>query len=58
MPQTLTRMSSTIGISAAGGYVAHLLNLPAAWLMGGSLAVAVAALSHPFTPPSVSPLTR
>lgn len=35
----------TIAISAAGGGVAHLLNLPAAWLMGGSLAVAVAALS-------------
>ncbi|MDB5539089.1 MAG: ammonia monooxygenase [Devosia sp.] len=34
----------TLLISAAGGGVAALLNLPAAWLMGGALAVAVAAL--------------
>lgn len=35
----------TLLISAAGGGVAALLNLPAAWLMGGALAVAIAALS-------------
>lgn len=35
----------TLLISAAGGGVAALLNLPAAWLMGGALLVAVAALS-------------
>ncbi len=34
----------TLLISTAGGGVAALLNLPAAWLMGGALAVAVAAL--------------
>jgi membrane AbrB-like protein len=35
----------TLLISAAGGGIATLLNLPAAWLMGGALAVAIAALS-------------
>ncbi|MBN9309830.1 AbrB family transcriptional regulator [Devosia sp.] len=35
----------TLLISAAGGAVAALLGLPAAWLMGGALAVAVAALA-------------
>lgn len=35
----------TLLISAAGGGVAALLNLPAAWLMGGALAVAIAALA-------------
>ena len=34
----------TLLISAAGGGVAALLNLPAAWLMGGALSVAIAAL--------------
>ena len=42
---TLGRTLLTIAISAAGGGMAQILNLPAAWLMGGSLAVAVAALS-------------
>ncbi len=32
-------------LSAAGGGVAHLLGLPAAWLMGGALAVSVAAIA-------------
>lgn len=35
----------TIAISAAGGLVAYLMGLPAAWLMGGALAVAAAALA-------------
>lgn len=35
----------TLAISAAGGGMAQLLNLPAPWLMGGALAVAIAALS-------------
>lgn len=35
----------TLLISAAGGGVAALLGLPAGWLMGGALAVAVAALA-------------
>jgi len=34
----------TLLISAAGGGLAALANLPAAWLMGGALAVAIAAL--------------
>lgn len=34
----------TIAISAAGGGVANLLGLPAGWLMGGALAVTVAAM--------------
>jgi membrane AbrB-like protein len=34
----------TIAISGVGGFLASLLHLPAAWLMGGALAVAVAAL--------------
>ena len=35
----------TLLISALGGWLASLLALPAPWLMGGSLAVAIAALS-------------
>ena len=35
----------TIAISVAGGFVADFVGLPAGWLMGGALAVAVAALS-------------
>ncbi len=35
----------TIAISAAGGGVAMLLGLPAGWLMGGALAVTVAAMA-------------
>lgn len=35
----------TIAISAAGGGLAALAGLPAAWLMGGAVAVAIAALS-------------
>ncbi len=34
----------TIAISAAGGFVASLFGIPGAWLMGGALAVAVAAI--------------
>ncbi len=34
----------TLAISAAGGALAAMLNLPAAWLMGGAVAVAIAAL--------------
>jgi membrane AbrB-like protein len=35
----------TLLISVLGGGIAALLNLPAAWLLGGALAVSVAALS-------------
>jgi len=38
------RTSVTLLISAVGGGLAALVNLPAAWLMGGALAVAIAAL--------------
>ena len=34
----------TLAISALGGGLAHLLGLPAGWLMGGALAVTVAAM--------------
>jgi len=34
----------TLAVSAAGGGVAHFLGLPAGWLMGGALAVTVAAM--------------
>ena len=39
------RTIMTLLISAAGGGIAAALGLPAGWLMGGALAVAVAALS-------------
>ena len=40
---TVTRHTLiTIAISAAGGGLAALAGLPAAWLMGGAVAVAVA----------------
>lgn len=40
----LAQILITVAISAAGGLLAHLAQLPAGWLMGGSLAVAIAAL--------------
>ncbi|HWA19371.1 MAG TPA: AbrB family transcriptional regulator [Devosia sp.] len=39
------RTGLTVLISAAGGFAADLLHLPASWLMGGALAVAISALS-------------
>jgi membrane AbrB-like protein len=39
------RVALTLAISAFGGFIASLLHLPAAWLMGGALAVAIAAIS-------------
>src|SRR5688572_13716649 len=44
MKAVLPTLAITIAISAAGGFVASLMHLPAGWLMGGALAVAVAAL--------------
>lgn len=41
----IRRTLVTIAISAAGGGLAALAGLPAAWLMGGAVAVAIAALS-------------
>lgn len=40
----LVRALLSVAISAAGGALAHFAGLPAGWLMGGALAVAVAAL--------------
>lgn len=51
--RTVLLVLLTVGISAAGGAVANLLGLPAAWLMGGALAVTVAAmLGAPVTMPN------
>ncbi|MDB5527922.1 MAG: hypothetical protein JWR51_1025 [Devosia sp.] len=36
---------ATLLVSTAGGFVANALGLPAGWLMGGALAVAVAAIA-------------
>lgn len=35
----------TVAIAAAGGFVANAAGLPAGWLMGGALSVAIAALA-------------
>ena len=43
----------TIAVSAAGGGIATLLNLPAGWLMGGALGVTAAAMAGlPITMPN------
>jgi membrane AbrB-like protein len=39
------RVAATLGISAAGGFFAELLGLPAGWVAGGLLAVAAASLA-------------
>lgn len=41
----LLRVAATLGISAAGGFLAQLLGLPAGWVAGGLFAVAVASLA-------------
>jgi membrane AbrB-like protein len=44
-PRTVvTRTLITLAISALGGFVAQFAAIPGAWLMGGALAVAIAAL--------------
>ncbi|MCW5722280.1 MAG: AbrB family transcriptional regulator [Devosia sp.] len=43
-PQSLVSVLLTLAVSAAGGGLAHLGGLPAGWLMGGALAVTVAAM--------------
>ena len=43
--KALTRVAITLFISAAGGLVAELLGMPAAWVSGGLLAVAIASLA-------------
>lgn len=35
----------TVAVSAMGGGIAHVLGLPAGWLMGGALAVTIAAMA-------------
>ena len=42
--QVLVRTLITLAISAVGGFAASLFDIPGAWLMGGALAVAVAAV--------------
>jgi hypothetical protein len=46
---SLRRFATTLAISAAGGFFAILLGIPAGWLAGGMLAVAIARPweSHP-----------
>lgn len=39
------RTALTFAISAAGGLAGHVLGLPAGWLMGGALAVTIAAMA-------------
>ncbi len=39
------RVAATLAISAGGGFLAHALGLPAAWISGGLVAVAVASLA-------------
>lgn len=41
----LATIGLTIGISVAGGFLVNAAGLPAGWLMGGALAVAIAALA-------------
>jgi membrane AbrB-like protein len=42
---TLLRTLLTVAISTAGGFLFNLTGVPAGWLMGGALAVAIAAIS-------------
>jgi hypothetical protein len=42
---SLRRFTTTLAISAAGGFLAILLGIPAGWLAGGMLAVAIASLA-------------
>jgi membrane AbrB-like protein len=42
---SLRRFATTLAISAAGGFLAILLGIPAGWLAGGMLAVAIASLA-------------
>jgi len=39
------RVAATLALSAGGGFLAQLLNVPAGWIAGGLLAVAVASLA-------------
>lgn len=43
-PRDLYRFLLTIGLGCGGGYIAFLLNLPLAWMIGAMLATTVAAL--------------
>ena len=42
--ETARRVALAIAISTAGGFVVNAAGLPAGWLMGGALSVAIAAL--------------
>ena len=43
--RTIFSVLLTLAVSAAGGGIAMLLGLPAGWLMGGALAVTIAAMA-------------
>lgn len=43
--ETARRTLVTVGVSAAGGLVAYLLNMPGPWIMGGAISVAAAGLA-------------
>lgn len=43
--RTISCVLLTLAVSAAGGGIAMLLGLPAGWLMGGALAVTIAAMA-------------
>lgn len=45
-PKIFLDLLLTLAISAAGGGLAMLLGLPAGWLMGGALAVTIAAMAR------------
>jgi membrane AbrB-like protein len=45
MTMSAARLALTLGLSAAGGWTATLLGLPAGWIAGGLLTVALASLA-------------
>jgi membrane AbrB-like protein len=56
-PQTLTKLGETLLIGAIGGAILNFAGIPAGWLSGAMIAVAVAALAgRPMTVPA--PLGR
>lgn len=44
-PKNLLALALTLAISTLGGALAHFAGLPAGWLMGGALAVTIAAMA-------------
>jgi membrane AbrB-like protein len=52
----MVRVAATLGISAAGGFLAQSLGLPAGWVAGGLFAVAAASLAgvNTYFPPTLT----